>query len=88
MDAARIQQWKAIEAVLERARAALPSPEPAARARFEASIAQFHEYLSHNELGLALDELCDAAGLVACRGGVWRDLERAAQLMSLDDRAR
>lgn len=88
MDAAQIRRWKATEVVLKRACAALPSPTLRVRAQFEASIAQFHNYVSHNELGLAFDELCAAAELVDCRGAVWRDLERAAELMSLSDRAR
>jgi len=35
---------------------------------------------------MAFNELVAAARLVDCRGGVWRDLERAAQLMDLRDR--
>jgi hypothetical protein len=88
MDATQIKRWKATEVVLKRARAALPTPTLAVHAQFEASIAQFREYVSHNELGLAFDELCVAAQLVNCRGSVWRDLERAAEFMNLSDRAR
>ena len=87
MDLAQTKRWKATETVLKRACAALPPPTLAVRAQFEASITQFREYVSHNELGLAFDELCLAAELVNCRGAVWRDLERAAEFMSLSDRA-
>ena len=86
MDVALLKRWKAIEALLRRARAALPRPTPTMRARFEASIGGFDHYVDHNELELAFDELCTAAELVRCRGGVWRDLERAARMMKLDDR--
>jgi hypothetical protein len=82
-----IKRWKATEAVLNRACAALPAPSAAARDEFEAAVAQFREYISHNELELAFEELQAAAALANCRGGVWRDLERAAEFMQLHDRA-
>jgi hypothetical protein len=71
---------------MARACAALPPPTSAEREQFEASIGRYHHYVSHNELGLAFEEICAAAELVNCRGGVWRDLERAAQFMRLDNR--
>jgi hypothetical protein len=87
MDIALAKRWKTIEANLNRVCAALPSPEPTDRPKFEASIAQFREYISHNEFELAFDALFAAADLARCRGGVWRDLERTAEFMGLSGRA-
>jgi len=39
------------------------------------------ELLAHNELGLAFDSLKALGDLLPCRGGFWRDLERAAEIM-------
>jgi hypothetical protein len=83
----KIKQWKATRGALERARAALPPPISAARVPFEVAVAGFHHFISHNELELALDELCVAAELVESRASVWWHLERAARLMKLYPRA-
>jgi hypothetical protein len=80
------KKWMIAKAVMERARRALPPPTSTHREQFERAISHFHHYISHNELGLAFEELCAAAELVNCRGGVWRDLERAAEVMGLHDR--
>jgi hypothetical protein len=80
------KKWRATEAVMERACRALPPPTLEEREQFEGAIGRFRHYISHNELGLAFEELCTAAELVNCRGGVWKDLERAAQFMGLYDR--
>jgi hypothetical protein len=71
------KKWRAAKTVMARAYRALPHPTFADREQFDGSISRFHEYINHNELGLAFEELCAAAELVNCRGGVWRDLERA-----------
>ena len=71
MDAANLKRWKAAETVMERACDALPQPADGARAEFE--------------LGLAFDALKDAATLVASRGGVWKDLLRAAEFVELNE---
>jgi hypothetical protein len=86
-DVQLIKRWKAIEAVLSSAHAALPSPTEAVRPDFDAAVAEYRRYLEHNELELALDALAAAAELGGARGGVWRDLERAAQFMGLRGRA-
>jgi hypothetical protein len=86
MDAEMVKRWRSTEAVLERARLALPQPEHAAQAEFDQVISEYHEFLSHNELGLAFDALRCAADLVPSRGAVWKDLVRAAEFMELRDR--
>jgi hypothetical protein len=43
-------------------------------------------FFERNELGLAFDTLEQLGHLVSCRGGFWRDLERAAENMGLMDR--
>jgi hypothetical protein len=86
-DVQLIKQWKAVETVLSSAYRALPLPTEAVRSDFEVAVADYRKYLEHNELELALDALAAAAELVAARGGVWRDLERAAQFMELSQRA-
>jgi hypothetical protein len=49
-------------------------------------LTQYHEFLEHNELELALDILEELGHLISARGGFWRDLERAAENMGLADR--
>ena len=85
MDIETLKRWQSIETVLERARLALPQPEPGVRADFDEAIVEYQEFLSHNELGLAFDSLRYAAGMVPSRGAVWKDLIRAAEFMNLED---
>jgi len=85
MDAETTKRWRSTEAVLERARLALPLPEREAQVEFDQAISEYQEYLSHNELGLAFDALRGAAELVPSRGSVWKDLIRAAEFMELSD---
>ena len=87
MDLLLLQQWKMIAALLRRAQSRLPTPSEEAREEFESAVAVAMDYLDHNELELALDSLADAAELVPSRGGIWRDLERAAQTMELHAKA-
>ena len=47
------------------------------------SLAQFDEYISHNELGLALDEIAGIAEDLACKAAFWKRLEAAAEAMEL-----
>jgi len=86
MDAETTKRWRSTEAVLERARLALPLPEREAQVEFDQAISEYQKFLSHNELGLAFDALRDAAELVASRGSVWKDLIRAAEFIELRDR--
>jgi len=78
-----IKRWKMTETLLERARQALPEMQHEHR---QALLAQYHEFLEHNELGLAFDVLEELGHLLCVRGGFWRDLERAAEYMGLTDR--
>jgi hypothetical protein len=85
MDIEIAKRWRSTEAVLERARLALPQPEEGVRIAFDEALSEYHDYLSHNELGLAFDALKGAAELVPSRGSVWKDLIRAAEFMELND---
>ena len=80
------KRWKVTEAHLEHARGLLPSPSPEAAAEYERLLAEYRSFLEHNELELALDRLEELGDLVPCRGGFWRNLERAAESMDLHDR--
>jgi hypothetical protein len=85
VDTALIKRWQATETLLARARAAFPPPSHELREDFDRAIADYERCVSHNELGLAFEALRDAATLVPSRGGVWKDLIRAAELMDLND---
>jgi hypothetical protein len=78
-----VKSWKITEALLERARRALPVGH---EQEYAALLTQYHEFLEHNELELALDILEELGHLISARGGFWRDLERAAENMGLADR--
>ena len=79
-----IKQWKATATLLQRARDAVQdSSEEVVKLRKE-----FDEWIQHNELELALDALQEISELTPCRGGFWKDLERAAEMMGLNDRAK
>jgi hypothetical protein len=86
-----IKLWKVIRWHLEQARLMLPTR---ARENFGelvdhdlASLSEFQDNLDHNELELALDQLEGLGDLNDCPGGFWRNLEKAADLMGLDERA-
>lgn len=69
--------------LLESARRALPvEHSPACHALLD----QYEQFLEHNEFELALDQLEAIGSLAPCRGGYWRDLERAARVMGLTNR--
>ena len=85
-DAKLLKSWKITETLLERARHALPDPSEQNEQQYATLLAQYHTFLEHNELGLALGTLEELGHLIPCRGGFWRDLERAAENMGLVDR--
>lgn len=85
-DLKQIKRWKVIETLLERARRALPDFPADHERECAALLAEYREFLEHNELGLAFDTLEQLGRLVPARGGFWRDLERAAEIMGLADR--
>jgi hypothetical protein len=80
------KRWKVTEAHLEHARGLLPAPTADVAAEYDRLLSDYRSYLDHNELELALDTLQEFADLVPCRGGYWRNLERAAETMELHDR--
>lgn len=69
--------------LLERARQALPNPTADVEEEFRNIMDQYTEMLAHNELGLAFDALEELGDLVTPPIEFWRDLERAAEKMSL-----
>ena len=82
-DAKLVKSWKITATLLERARHALPLRHEQERAPL---LAQYSEFLEHNELELAFDVLEELGHLMSARGEFWRDLERAAENMGLVDR--
>jgi hypothetical protein len=85
-DAKLIKSWKVTETLLERARGALHPAPAQLQQEAAALLAQYREFLDHNELGLALDILEELGHLISARGGFWHDLERAAENMGMVDR--
>jgi hypothetical protein len=72
--------------VLERASRALPSVPKDLSAKYEELTALYNQQFARNEFTAALDTLEQLSHLLGCRGGYWRDLERAAESMDLPDR--
>jgi hypothetical protein len=85
-DAKLLKSWKITETLLEQARQALPTVPAQHEQESAAVLAQYREFLEHNELELALNILEDLGHLISATGGYWRDLERAAENMGLLDR--
>jgi len=81
-----VKSWRTTETLLARARDALPDAPAHHEQEYARLLAQYREFLEHNELVLALDILEELGHLVPARGGFWRDLERAAKNMGLVDR--
>jgi hypothetical protein len=75
--------WEITRVHLEAAYNQLPSPvkEDVSGPTVES----FHEYLTHNELGLALDELEGLGQFNNCSSAFWRELAAAAQSMNLHE---
>jgi hypothetical protein len=82
-DAKQVKSWKITESLLERALHALPARR---EQEYASLLTQYREFLEHNELELALDILEELGHLMSAKGGFWRDLERAAENMGLEDR--
>ncbi len=80
------KRWKVTEAHLEHARGLLPPPSPAVASEYEHLLSEYRSFLEHNEFELALDMLQELGDLIPCRGGYWRNLERAAESMELQHR--
>lgn len=69
--------WKRVRTQLEKARAQLTNPD-------DETLTFYEDFLSHNELGLALDALADVALAQRAPGDVWRALGGAVELMGLE----
>ncbi len=80
----QVKQWRVTSALLQRARRAIQDSSE----QFAKFAKEFDEYIQHNELELAMDMLQEMSELASCRGGFWRDLERAAKTMGLEHRAK
>jgi hypothetical protein len=81
------QKWNLIEQLLNNARADLPEQSPPSP-EFLACLTEFEEFISHNELGLALECIADAGQLVETGGRFWHSLTQAADEMGLHEQAR
>ncbi len=51
------------------------------------SLAQFDEYLAHNKLSLAMEEIARIAEEFDCKAAFWKRLEAAAEVMELQEAA-
>ncbi len=81
------ESWKITERHLAAARALLPSPMVEFPESEAGSIRGFEDYLSHNELGLALDELEGLGEANHCPAEFWQELAAAAENMELTKQA-
>lgn len=86
VDERLLNSWAITETLLERARQALPEPSDPQRPEYITLLAEYQEYLEHNELGLAFDALEALGHLVPSRKGFWTDLVRAAENMGTADK--
>jgi hypothetical protein len=84
VEKALLQSWMVTTGHLKKARRLLPLE---ARESQEESLALFDEYLGHNELELALDELVGLGEKKHCPAGYWQELIAAAENMGLSARA-
>jgi hypothetical protein len=79
-----IASWKKTTALLEQARKELSKSH---RKEFETRLKEYHEWLSHNELELALDQLEEIGMEAPLSNDFWKFLVAAAENMSLAARA-
>jgi hypothetical protein len=83
------ERWALIDSVLREAARALPARAPEARSsragELAGTIAEFEEFLSHNELGLAWDALAAVAEGHRDTALVWFHLAEAANLMEMQE---
>ena len=79
------ESWDDTRRHLERARHLLPpSTKPDSDG---GSLTEFEEFLSHNELGLAFDELEMIGRGNHCPAEFWREMLAAAESMQLPEQA-
>jgi hypothetical protein len=86
MNAGLWKQWKATKANLNRAFALLTEPQKNESREIKALTKAYLEYIENNELELAMDMLEEIGGISPCRGGYWKSLETAAEIMKLEER--
>ena len=79
------KQWGIIEANLKDARRYLADSSSSLSEVDVASLQQFDEYLSHNELGLAMNEIAALGENYPCKAAFWLRLEQAALEMELPE---
>lgn len=78
--------WNDVRGHLAKAHALLPD-EPEEGPVFGGNLTALAEFLEHNELELALDELEHLGLANNCRGVFWSELLSAAELMGLSAHA-
>jgi hypothetical protein len=83
MDLTAIKRVKVSETLLKRAIRKLAKPSNEASAEYKRLLSECHSLMERNDHERALDTLISIGSLVSCRGGFWRDLERAAENMGL-----
>jgi hypothetical protein len=83
-DAALCRLWAAVRLDFDRARALLPCPP----VEVEGSTARLDEWLDHNELELALDELESLGEDNSAPSAYWEHLRSAAERMGLTENER
>jgi hypothetical protein len=78
--------WKVSESLLRRAKTSLPAPPIDAKVDFDRLEESFQEFLERNEHELAMDMLEEMGKICLPRGGFWKDMERVALNMGLENR--
>lgn len=81
------KQWGIVEANLKDARRYLADSSSSLTELDAVSLQQFDEYLSHNELGLAMEEIATLGENYPCKAAFWLRLEQAALAMELAEPA-
>ena len=79
------KSWRKTKRLLEAAREQLPKDVAASEEGW--SIQQYEEWVAHNELELAFDELEGLGNENNCGRGFWLQLHAAAENMGLLDKA-
>ena len=79
------KQWGIVEANLKDARRYLTDSGSSFSEVDAASLQQFDEYLSHNELSLAMEEIAALGENYPCKAAFWLRLEQAALAMELSE---
>jgi hypothetical protein len=79
-----LEQWRITEGWLREARLRIAANSDSA----EDNLNNFEEYLSHNELELALDELAEVAMHSPQGHRFWDSMVQAAVSMKLDERSK